>query len=230
MVHDMSMKKTKVNDAVTINDLRVEHKKLVTLVPAPYNPRKIDAETRMKLKQSIDEFGMMQPIVWNATTGRIVGGHQRLQALYDLGIESTDVIVVELDEARERAANLVMNKVGGEWDNEKLKALFIELRDDFHFDDIKITGFDEDEIERVLQSWDQIGENDPHSLWRGMPEFGQDDLNAFRSLIVHFATAEDVKAFSDLIHQQFGEKAKYIWFPEQKREKLKAYEFGADQA
>ena len=56
------------------------------LHPADYNPRKDLApgdKQYEKLARSIETFGYVEPIVWNRTTGNIVGGHQRLKVLLD---------------------------------------------------------------------------------------------------------------------------------------------------
>ena len=49
--------------------------------------------------------------------------------------------------------------------------------------------------------------------WRGMPEFSQEDLTPFRSMIVNFATAADVAAFAELVGQRFTPKTRSIWYP-----------------
>jgi len=73
-----------------------------------YNPRKDlkpgDAEYD-KLKRSIEQFGYVEPVIWNKTTGRIVGGHQRLKVLIDMGITEVECVVVELTETKEKALN-----------------------------------------------------------------------------------------------------------------------------
>ncbi len=52
----------------------------------------------------------MEPVIWNKTTGRVVGGHQRLKVLIDLGIAEIDCVVVETDDAKEKALNIALNK------------------------------------------------------------------------------------------------------------------------
>jgi len=88
------------------------------LNPAAYNPRKDlkpgDKEYE-KLKRSIAEFGYVEPIIWNKTTGNVVGGHQRLKVLLDLGQTEIDCVIVELDDKREKALNLALNKIQGDW-------------------------------------------------------------------------------------------------------------------
>jgi len=68
----------------------IETKKTVDLLLADYNPRKDlkpgDKEYE-KLKRSLEQFGYVEPVIWNKTTGCIVGGHQRLKVLMDMGID-----------------------------------------------------------------------------------------------------------------------------------------------
>lgn len=62
--------------------MKIEKIEIEKLNPAKYNPRKDlkpgDAEYE-KLKRSIEEFGYVEPIVWNKHTGNMISGHQRLK-------------------------------------------------------------------------------------------------------------------------------------------------------
>ena len=99
--------------------MKIEKKPAADLLPAEYNPRKDlqsgDAEYE-KLKRSLEQFGYVEPVIWNKTTGRVVGGHQRLKVLMDLGYTDVDCVVVELTEENEKALNIALNKISGEWD------------------------------------------------------------------------------------------------------------------
>jgi ParB-like chromosome segregation protein Spo0J len=81
--------------------MQIEKLKIEQLTPSDYNPRKDlksgDPEYD-KLKRSIEQFGYVEPVIWNKTTGRVVGGHQRLKVLIDMGITEVDCVVVELTE------------------------------------------------------------------------------------------------------------------------------------
>jgi DNA modification methylase len=123
------------------------------LKPADYNPRKDlkpgDKEYE-KLKRSLQEFGYVEPVIWNQQTGNVVGGHQRLKVLQDLGHDTVDVVVVDVDETREKALNVALNKISGDWDENKLALLIADLdASDF---DAALTGFDDAEIEKLIGS------------------------------------------------------------------------------
>lgn len=117
---------------------------IASLIPAAYNPRKAlkptDAAYR-KLRASLTEFGLVEPLVWNELTGRVVGGHARLRILRELGVAEVPVSVVRLDEKREKALNVVLNnyEAQGRYDPAKLADLLVELDD---LDAIELTGFD----------------------------------------------------------------------------------------
>lgn len=121
------------------------------LNPAAYNPRrdlKPGDKDYEKLKRSIEEFGFVEPVVWNQATGHVVGGHQRLKILLDMGETEIDCVVVDLEPEKEKALNLALNKISGEWDEEKLAAVMADLdATDF---DVAFTGFDADEVDALM--------------------------------------------------------------------------------
>lgn len=130
----------------------IERKNTADLLPADYNPRKDlkpgDAEYE-KLKRSIEQFGYVEPVIWNKTTGRVVGGHQRLKVLIDMGISEVECVVVEMNEEKEKALNIALNKISGEWDKDKLALLITDLQgSDF---DVSLTGFEPAEIDALFR-------------------------------------------------------------------------------
>ena len=98
------------------------------LKPATYNPRSITDAAKAGLGASIAKFGIVQPIVWNKRTGNVVSGHQRLNVLPDRGDTEADVVVVDLDDADEKALNITQNNpaITGEFTPE-LQPLLLEL-------------------------------------------------------------------------------------------------------
>ena len=106
--------------------MRIEKKSISELEVARYNPRKDLKPGSVKyerLKKSIIEFDYIDPIVWNRKTNCVVGGHQRLKILKDLGYKEVEVSVVDLDIDKEKALNLALNKTGGSWDLISIKHL-----------------------------------------------------------------------------------------------------------
>jgi len=90
---------------------------------SPYNPRIISDHDLAALARSMNEFGVVEPVVVNRRTGRIVGGHQRVKAAEASGIEELPVVYVDLDEAAEKQLNIALNRISGEFDLEKLSDL-----------------------------------------------------------------------------------------------------------
>jgi DNA modification methylase len=119
--------------------------------PAKYNPRK-DLKpgdpAYEKLKRSMTEFGYVEPIIWNEETGNIVGGHQRYKILLEEGHTEVECVVVKLPADKEKALNVALNKVTGDWEVKALTELLNDLNEqDF---DLTLTGFDAAEIEDLF--------------------------------------------------------------------------------
>jgi len=134
--------------------LEVQKVSIDKLEPAKYNPRKDlkpgDKEYE-KLKRSIEEFGCVELIVWNKRTENVVSGHQRLKILIEQGIKEIECVVIDMDEQREKALNIAMNKISGEWDAPKLAELIAEL--DKGMFDVSVTGFDAAEIDELMNGF-----------------------------------------------------------------------------
>jgi ParB-like chromosome segregation protein Spo0J len=115
---------------------------------APYNPRKAlkpDSPAYRKLRASLTEFGLVEPLVWNELTGHVVGGHARLRLLRELGVAEVPVSVVRLGDAREKALNVMLNnqEAQGKYDPAKLADLLSELTG---LPELELSGFDEGTI------------------------------------------------------------------------------------
>ena len=121
------------------------------LLPAVYNPRKSlkkgDKEYE-KIKNSILEFGYVEPIIINYDM-TVIGGHQRLTVLKDLGYKDVQCVVVEIkDENKVKALNIALNKITGVWNEQLLVDLISDLqKSDYNID---FTGFEPPEIEQLF--------------------------------------------------------------------------------
>lgn len=94
------------------------------------------------------EFGYVEPIIWNKQIGNIVGGHQRYKILSELGAKEIDCVVVDMDVQREKALNIALNKVSGDWDVPLLTDLLKDLGDNGF--DVSLTGFEAADLDELL--------------------------------------------------------------------------------
>ena len=131
-------------------EMKMETRSLASLRPAEYNPRvqlqPADPEYQ-NIKRSIETFGYVDPIIINQD-GTIIGGHQRYNVMKDLGYTEAQVVVVDLDKNNEKALNIALNKITGEWDEIKLKDLLLDL--DLNDYDLTATGFSSKEVEDLV--------------------------------------------------------------------------------
>lgn len=147
--------------------MQIEKIGIERLKPAKYNPRKElkpgDPEFE-KLKNSITEFGYVEPVIWNKKTGNVVGGHQRLSVLKHLGEKEVDCIVVDMDLQKEKALNIALNKISGQWDVPLLTDLLKDL-DDCGFN-VSLTGFDANELDDLFKDdiQDAVKEDDDFDI------------------------------------------------------------------
>lgn len=183
--------------------MKIEKRKIDELIPAIYNPRKdltIDDAEYKKIKRSIETFGYVDPIIVNERTGVIIGGHQRLKVLKDLGYEEIEVSVVNLDEKQEKALNVALNKISGEWDFELLKDLLEEL-DDGSFD-VELTGFDMNEIENLMtQYFDEENNEENNSEENTSPV----ELNDNTVIVIEADSEEQLEEiFTELVEEGYN--------------------------
>lgn len=137
-------------------DINMQLIDIERLNPAKYNPRvdlKPGDPEYEKLKRSIKEFGYVEPIVWNERTGNVVGGHQRLKILKNEGYKEVNVSVVDLSDSQEKALNIALNKISGDWNEEKLSEIFKDLQEDMDID-VELTGFEIEEINDIVANFD----------------------------------------------------------------------------
>ena len=143
--------------------MKLNEMKITDIIPSEYNPRKITDDEYIKLSNSIQEFGFVDPIIINLKNNHIIGGHQRYNFLLNQYIQNNKYETLKLlklgdigwvfpeteltveNDDYEKALNIALNKISGEWDNEKLNELFQDLQlNEF---DLDLTGFSNLELE-----------------------------------------------------------------------------------
>ena len=113
--------------------MEFEVKRIADMNRAAYNPRvdlQPDDEEYQAIERSLKRHGLVQPIVWNRRTNTVVSGHQRLTVLEAQGETEVTVSVVDLDDIQEKELNVALNKITGEWDDDKLSVILNELGDE----------------------------------------------------------------------------------------------------
>lgn len=132
-----------------------------SIKPSEFNPRiqlDVESEEFQKIKESIIEFGLVEPLLVNEVNMSIIGGHQRYSVLKFLGYKEVPCVLInEPDEEREKALCVGLNKIKGEWDNDKLTALLNE-----NGVNESVTGFDktEDDLNQYLIDEEDVDEED----------------------------------------------------------------------
>ncbi|MBQ6443387.1 MAG: ParB N-terminal domain-containing protein [Methanosphaera sp.] len=147
--------------------MQIEKIKIIDISPAGYNPRTITADEKTRLKNSIDHFGIVEPIlIALQNNNQIIGGHQRFQILWEQYLLDNDLYAelnllklndsygwvfpdndITLDsEDMEKALNLVLNntKVMGSFDEDKLVQVFTDLTESGF--NTSLTGFNNEDI------------------------------------------------------------------------------------
>ena len=176
-----------------------------------YNPRKDlqseDIEYK-KIKRSIEEFGFVDPLIVNKDM-TVIGGNQRLKVLKELGYKEVDCVLLDLDKTREKALNIALNKIEGEFDLPKLKDLLLEL--DTGEIDMDITGFDYTELEELMTQFYVPDESEKDDEVPEIPEEPISKLGDLYKLGEHRLLCGDATKIKDVKRLMNGNKADMIF-------------------
>lgn len=180
----------------------------------PANWRVHPKAQQVALEGVLSEVGWVQDVIVNRTTGHLIDGHLRCQVAMRNGETTIPVVYVELTEDEEAIILASLDPLAAMAATDKVK--LEELLHQVHSDD-----------ERVQQMMEGLGVRmgiipavDYKDAWQGMPEFGQDDLTAMKSVTIHFAAQGDVDTFSELVGQSITAKTKSMWYPKKERADL----------
>jgi ParB-like chromosome segregation protein Spo0J len=120
--------------------------------PADYNPRVISNREMGKLRESVRRFGVLEPLVVRRADRHLLAGHQRLRAALAEGLSAVPCVLVDCTDAEARVLNVALNKLGGSWDVPRLAGLLADLSRECGPDGLSLTGFEPDEVDRLLGS------------------------------------------------------------------------------
>jgi hypothetical protein len=198
----------------------VERRPLASLLPYARNARLHSDAQVAQIAASITEYGWTIPVLVNEAD-ELIAGHGRVLAAHMLRLADVPTMVARgWSQAQVRAYRLADNKLAlnGEWDFDLLRSEIEDLRE--LGIDLELAGFSVMEVDQLFAA-----DTDYNAEWQGMPEFGQENHMAFRTLVVHFTDQESVNRFAKLVKQELTDKTKFIWYPKQARETVadKAY-------
>mgnify|MGYP003113435946 CR=1 FL=1 len=130
--------------------MKITSKNINDLKASDYNPRQISKKQFKELCESIEGFGLVDPVIINKNPEReniVVGGHQRLKACKKLGFKKIPCVEVNLDIDKEMELNVRLNKSGGVFDIDMLANTFdIHNLKEWGFTDVEL-GFNIDKID-----------------------------------------------------------------------------------
>ncbi len=147
--------------------MKIVEKNVADIKPADYNPREITKKQYAEIKESIGKFGLVDPLIVNIHKDRkniLVGGHQRLQVIKDMGLKTAPTVEVNLDIKQEQELNVRLNKNQGQWN-------FDSLANFFDVDNLVDWGFDSKEL-----NFSNVDLNDTVSAVDDSFEGGGDDF------------------------------------------------------
>ena len=128
-------------------DLKIEHVPLTDLTSPDYNPRIWDEEATKQLKESINRYGIIDPLIVNSAPDRknvVIGGNFRIKVLRELGYETVPVLYINIPNLeREKELCLRLNKNQGEWD----MALLAKFDESF----LDTIGFGSEELDDIFE-------------------------------------------------------------------------------
>ena len=129
--------------------LTIRRVPLATLLLDPANVRLHDERNLGAIKGSLSIFGQVEPLVVQASTGRLIAGHGRVAAMRELGWTESDIVEVDLNDTQAATLAITLNRSGelATWDLPALGKILDNLKDEFPLEDL---GFDQKAIDELL--------------------------------------------------------------------------------
>lgn len=119
--------------------MEIKRVALEDLVEDPNNPRTHPLQNLMAIRDSLQRFGQVEPLVVRAGLGVVIGGNGRLSVMREMGWDSAEVVELELTDQQAAALSVALNRSGelAEWDTEVLR----DILDDLGTEDFDVGAF-----------------------------------------------------------------------------------------
>jgi ParB-like chromosome segregation protein Spo0J len=155
---------------------------------AAYNPRTISPEEIRSLEASILKYGFVEPIVVRRRGMQLIGGHQRLTALRNIAArgqvsvpDAVPASVLDVTDAVAKAINVALNRIGGEFDPDKLAKVISDIVDSRGFDPVAI-GFEQEQVDEMVRRATAVPDVD-----------GSDSIDVFAKSVTMTVAFESVE-------------------------------------
>jgi hypothetical protein len=132
--------------------------------PNPKNPSSHNEHQVALLARIIQSQGWRLPITVSKRSGYVVRGHARLAAGKLLGCKTVPVDLQDYASAEQETADMIAdNRIAelAETDADVMR----EIMKDLGSEDLKITGYEQDEIEKMMKDWEvappAVDDDDP---------------------------------------------------------------------
>lgn len=171
--------------------------KLADIVPSKYNPR-VDLTPKDQeykaLDSSVQENGLVLPLIVNIRDNGLISGHQRLKVLLADGETETHAVIVDMSEAQAKSLMIALNKLDGEWDYGRAAEILQELID--HQENLLSTGFTQKDIAELLGEIEAElnGDDAPESIGKK-----EDTSDGIKCLVGEFKFTLTEIEFEDLM-------------------------------
>ena len=186
----------------------------------PDNPNKMNKKTFEALKNTIQKYGYLVPLILDKNL-KIADGEHRYLAYKDLGMTEIPSYILDISDPDRRILRQVMNKLKGEHDYIADLEEYHKILEHYSIEDFSaLLGQNKEDMARLLNG-DII--HNTSDEWKEMPEFNQEDVGSYRQLIISFRNKKDLDEFLKIINQRITNKTKSIWFPPDDREKPANY-------
>lgn len=203
--------------------LKYGTKKADQFTAHPLNPRIHPQFQRQVMEAALKKTGWLAPVIENKRTGYLIDGHERvMQALANN--EPVPYVLVDLSEDEEAEALAMFDPIGSlaQYDQENLKTLLAQIETE----DVALQQL----FSNLGAQYGALDVDDPYAEWQeqNMPDFVSEDQTGVKTLIVHFATLNDVTDFAKLLGQTVTMDTKSIWFPKREKENFKETQWVSD--
>lgn len=180
----------------------------------PQNPRTANLAI---IKQSIKVNGFYGTIIAQKSTRLVLAGNHRLIAARELGAKTLPVVWVDVDDKEARRILLADNRTSdlAAYDDKILTELLEAVHEDY--DTLLGTGYSLAELSDLAGMLKQEVDADVEWAESGMPACDNEDLKAYRQILVSFECDEDVDEFARRLDFKLTPKTRASWFPRHER-------------